>query len=113
MYNIFYLLSYMEHKKHWAWNNYTKLIQSKREDREKYINALVSENILETQIKLQDELFSENKNLMLRNTKRTTQSVNERLPILQKSGNPFMNNNYIQHLDQETEFLRPKNSNVD
>jgi hypothetical protein len=103
----------MENKKYWSWNNYTKLIQSKREDREKYINALVSENILETQIKLQDELFTENKNQLLRNTKRTTQSVNERLPILQKNGNPFINNNYIEHLDQETEFLRPKNSNVD
>lgn len=99
----------MEHKKHWSWNNYTKFKQSKPEDREKYINSMLSENIFETQ----DTLFNENKNQMLRNTKRTTHSLNERLPILQKSGNPFMNNNYIQHLDQETEFLRPKNSNVE
>lgn len=110
---LFILLKYMPNKKHWSWNNYTQMIQSKPEDREKYINNMFSGEILETQIKLQDELFNENKSQLLRNTKRTTQSLNERLPILQKGSNPFMNNNYIDHLDKETEYLRPKNSNFE
>lgn len=103
----------MVKKIHWSWNNYTKNIQSKPVDREKYINnSLSPENII-SQISTQDELFNDNKKQLLRNTKRTTQSLNERMPILQKAGNPFMSKNYLDHLDQETSFLRPKNSNFE
>ena len=100
----------MSEKKKWCWNNYTVLEQSKRSDKFNYIN---NENQIKNIKFTQDELFIDNKQNIMRDTKRTTQSLNERLPILQKNGNPYMNNDYIHHLDQETEFLRPKNSNFE
>lgn len=92
----------MSYKKKWSWNNYTVLEQSKPSDKLNYVN---NENNLPK--------FKPTQHNTMRDTKRTTHSLNERLPILQKNGNPYMNNDYIHHLDQETEFLRPKNSNFE
>lgn len=104
----------METKRHWAWNNYTILQQSKPSDREKYINnECKTDTATVTPANIHDELFIENKKQLLKETKRTTQFANERMPTLQKNGNPFINNNYIEHLDNEANFLRPKNSNFE
>jgi hypothetical protein len=46
-------------------------------------------------------------------TKREKQSENmsNRIPICQASVNPFMQGSYMDHLENETSFLRPRSSN--
>jgi hypothetical protein len=46
-------------------------------------------------------------------TKREKQSENMsiRIPICQASVNPFMQGSYMDHLENETSFLRPRSSN--
>jgi hypothetical protein len=60
----------------------------------------------------QSQTFFKNQHELLRDTKRSATSVNERMPILQKGVNPFLGNNYLQHIDTEQEFLRSKSSNT-
>lgn len=97
-------------RKYWAWNNYTIMNKSFPEHREKYIN-LETENNLNTNSDIQNKAFFDNKTELLRDTKRVHTSLNERMPILQKGNNPFLGNNYLDHLDTEQEFLRAKSSN--
>lgn len=85
----------------WLWNNYTIMDKSYPQDKEKHINLY------------QGDSFFNNKKEMLKDTKRVSTSLNERMPILQKNSNPFIGNNYLDHLDTEQEFLRAKSSNIE
>tara|TARA_Y100000780_G_C13688711_1_gene418659 strand:- start:2191 stop:2460 length:270 start_codon:yes stop_codon:yes gene_type:complete len=82
----------------WKWTNNTHMEKSYPKD-EPVIFESQSQSFLRNQESLRD-------------TKRSKTEFNERMPILQKGVNPFIGNNYMQHIDTEQEFLRSKSSNM-
>lgn len=79
---------------YWAWTNYTEFPRTYPVDKDK-IQVGQPYHLEQT----------------LKDTKRSKTSENIRQPILQKGTNPFMNNNYLEHLETEQKFLRAKSSN--
>lgn len=105
----------------WKWSSGEKYQQSNKLQKEEFMKK-INETIDLSQIKTNDLALSMNTSM---NTpegfihkQNKLDGQNEKLSsrhmIVQKGINPFVNtSNYIDHLDMETSFLRPKDSNFD
>jgi hypothetical protein len=82
--------------------------QSKLKEKYKAIGNNVMETILQ-----EGNDFINNQSIQKNDKKREIQfeEMNQREMIAQTNLNPFISNNYLEHLDVQEQFLTPKNSN--
>jgi hypothetical protein len=71
-------------------------------------HKIIGNNIMETTLQEGHEFINNN------NLKRENQfeRMNQREMIAQKNLNPFLTNNYLEDLQNQEDFLTPKNSNM-
>ena len=87
---------------YWKWSNGGILKQSLRETNK---NAQIQENSQPKQEKIEDRRKNDRE--------LNSQRMSERGMIIQRSINPFLSaNNYLDDLEVQSQFLRPKDSNI-
>jgi hypothetical protein len=105
----------------WSWSNGSKIERSERKSRSRQnhtqpqtqtqtqILALEHEQYYDDNVVIPDgyqqrEKYRENQN----------EKLSSRSMVIQKSINPFINSdNYIQHLDEQEQYLRPRNTDLE
>jgi hypothetical protein len=100
----------MEDKQYFKWTKGEKYEQSLKTDKEKYV-----ENVAEEYNKMKSLLFEDGTESCMRVSNKREDAntkLSERSMIENISQNPFLSrNNYLNDLQVQDEFLKPKNSN--
>ena len=104
---------------HLIWSKGEKYEQSLKSDKEKYIvreeNVARVENVAEEYNKMKGILFDDGTESCMRVSNKREDAntkLSERCMIENISQNPFLSrNNYLNDLQVQDEFLKPKNSN--
>ena len=103
----------MEDKQYYKWTKGEKYAQSLKTDKEKYVEKV--ENIAEEYNKMKSLLFEDGTESCMRVSNKREDAntkLSERSMIENISQNPFLSrNNYLNDLQVQDEFLKPKNSN--
>ena len=96
------------------WSKGEKYEQSLKNDKEKYL-ANAEENVAEEYNKMKSLLFDDGSESCMRVSNKREDAntkLSERCMIENISQNPFLSrNNYLNDLQVQDEFLKPKNSN--
>jgi hypothetical protein len=100
----------MDDKRFFKWSTGEKYEQSVKSDKEKYV-----ENLAEEYNKMKTLLFDDGTESCMRVSNKREDAntkLSERSMIENISQNPFLSrNNYLNDLQVQDEFLKPKNSN--
>jgi hypothetical protein len=103
----------MEDKQYFKWTKGEKYEQSLKTDKEKYVEKV--ENVAEEYNKMKSLLFEDGTESCMRVSNKREDAntkLSERSMIENISQNPFLSrNNYLNDLQVQDEFLKPKNSN--
>ena len=98
---------------HLRWSKGEKYVQSLKSDKEKYI--VKEENVAEEYNKMKCLLFDDGSESCMRVSNKREDAntkLSERCMIENINQNPFLSrNNYLNDLQVQDEFLKPKNSN--
>ena len=101
----------------WKWSKGEPLVKSTRSQKETYSQdtTMIPGDISIQETTMMNDPFGIPSGYMMKETKRISQNekLSTRHMMIQKGINPFVNTtNYVDHLDTETSFLRPQDSNL-
>ena len=101
----------------WKWSKGEPLVKSTRCEKKSYLQdtTMMSDDMSIQETTMVNDPFGIPSGYMMKETKRISQNekLSTRHMMIQKGINPFVNTtNYVDHLDTETSFLRPQDSNI-